>query len=203
MTKIGKEYIDDLTGLYNRRYLLLEAIKKLKSAEQKGMPLSMVFIDLDHFKNVNDTYGHARGDVVLREFGEFLKRELRQNDTVYRYGGDEFICILPNADYAQAVVVSGRFMKRCRAKEFAKNRLTLSIGIASFPENAGDWKGLFELAEVYYYQGLMFKESGDKINSKKYFTKATKIFKKLGAKGWVEKISSVSLKKGAHSGHNG
>jgi diguanylate cyclase (GGDEF)-like protein len=127
MAKIGKEYIDDLTGLYNRRYLLLEAIKKLKSAEQSEMPLSIVFIDLDHFKNVNDTYGHARGDVVLKEFGEFLKRELRQNDTVYRYGGDEFICILPNADYKQAVMVSGRFMKKCRAEEFAKNRLTLSI----------------------------------------------------------------------------
>jgi len=151
MAKIGKEYIDDLTGLYNRRYLLLEAIKKLKSAEQKGMPLSIVFIDLDHFKNVNDTYGHSRGDVVLKEFGEFLKRELRQNDTVYRYGGDEFICILPNADHAQAVMVSGRFMNRCRAKEFAKNRLTLSIGIASFPENAGDWKGLFELADRNLY----------------------------------------------------
>ncbi len=64
MTKIGKEYIDDLTGLYNRRYLLLESIKKLKSAEQKGMPLSIVFIDLDHFKNVNDIYSYVHGDMI-------------------------------------------------------------------------------------------------------------------------------------------
>jgi len=138
MTKIGKEYIDDLTGLYNRRYLLLEAIKKLKSAEQKGMPLSIVFIDLNHFKNVNDIYSYVHGDAVLKEFATFLKTLLRIDDTVYRYGGDEFICILPNADYAQAVMVFGRFMERCRSREFGGNRLTLSIGIASFPENAGD-----------------------------------------------------------------
>jgi diguanylate cyclase (GGDEF)-like protein len=138
MTKIGKEYIDDLTGLYNRRYLFIQAPKELKKAEQSEMPLSIVFIDLDHFKNVNDTYGHARGDILLREFGEFLGSLLRKDDTVYRYGGDEFICILPNADYKQAVMVSGRFMERCKSREFGGNRLTLSIGIASFPENAGD-----------------------------------------------------------------
>ncbi|MCK4577117.1 GGDEF domain-containing protein, partial [candidate division WOR-3 bacterium] len=108
MTKIGREYIDDLTGLYNRRYLLTVISKKLEEGQRVGIPLSIVLIDLDHFKDVNDTYGHRRGDVVLREFGMFLKALLRQDDTVFRYGGDEFICILPNANYEQAVMISQR-----------------------------------------------------------------------------------------------
>ena len=144
MTKIGKEYLDDLTGLYNRRYLYIEAPRKIEEIQERDIPLSMVLIDLDHFKNVNDTYGHRRGDVVLREFGVFLNTLLRADDTVFRYGGDEFVCILPNANYEQAKMISRRFVKRCRIKEFAQLRLTMSIGIASYPENARDWTGLFE-----------------------------------------------------------
>ncbi|MCK4396936.1 tetratricopeptide repeat protein [candidate division WOR-3 bacterium] len=151
MAKIGKEYIDDLTGLYNRRYLNKQVPKRLKETQRSDIPLSIVLIDLDHFKNVNDTYGHARGDVVLKEFGMFLKTLLRKDDTVFRYGGDEFICILPNAEYEKAVRISQRFMERCRIKEFAQNRLTLSIGVASSPENAKDWRGLFEVADRNLY----------------------------------------------------
>ncbi|MCK4252134.1 tetratricopeptide repeat protein [candidate division WOR-3 bacterium] len=151
MGRIGKEYIDDLTGLYNRRYLYIEAPRKIEETQEMDIPLSIVSIDLDHFKNVNDTYGHARGDIVLNEFGEFLKTVLRHNDTVYRYGGDEFICILPNANYTQAKMVSRRFVERCRIKEFAQIRLTLSIGIASCPENAKDWHTLFNIADRNLY----------------------------------------------------
>ena len=151
MTKIGREYIDDLTGLYNRRYLLTVISKKLEEGQRVGIPLSIVLIDLDHFKDVNDTYGHRRGDVVLREFGMFLKALLRQDDTVFRYGGDEFICILPNANYEQAVMISQRFIEKCRIKEFAQNRLTLSIGIASSPESARDWRTLFDIADRNLY----------------------------------------------------
>jgi len=151
MTKIGKEYLDDLTGLYNRRYLYIEAPRKIEEIQERDIPLSMVLIDLDHFKNVNDTYGHRRGDVVLREFGLFLKTLLREDDTVFRYGGDEFVCILPNANYEQAKMISRRFVKRCRIKEFAQLRLTMSIGIASYPLNARDWTGLFEIADRNLY----------------------------------------------------
>ncbi|MCK4577082.1 GGDEF domain-containing protein, partial [candidate division WOR-3 bacterium] len=77
MTNIGKEYIDDLTGLYNRRYLYVRAPMKIEETRERDIPLSIVLIDLDHFKNVNDTFGHRRGDVVLREFGVFLKTVLR------------------------------------------------------------------------------------------------------------------------------
>jgi diguanylate cyclase (GGDEF)-like protein len=151
MNKIGKEYLDDLTGLYNRRYLYIKAPRKIEETQEMGIPLSIVLIDLDHFKNVNDVYGHRRGDVVLREFGWFLKTLLRADDTVFRYGGDEFVCILPNANYEQAKMISRRFVEQCRIKEFAQLRLTLSIGIASCPLNAKDWLGLFEIADRNLY----------------------------------------------------
>ena len=147
MDEIRKEYIDDLTGLYNRRYLLTNIPKQLKETQCDKKPLSIVLIDLDHFKNVNDTYSHTRGDVVLKEFAAFLKTLLRTDDTVFRYGGDEFVCVFPNADYEQAKRISQRFIEECRNREFAQIRLTASIGIASYPENAGDWQTLFEIAD--------------------------------------------------------
>jgi diguanylate cyclase (GGDEF)-like protein len=151
MDRIGKEYIDDLTGLYNRRYLYIRASKKIEETQKRDIPLSILLFDLDHFKNVNDTYGHRRGDVVLREFGIFIKTLLRADDTVFRYGGDEFVCVLPNANYEQAKMISRRFVERCRIKEFDQLRLTMSIGIASCPENAKDWQTLFETADRNLY----------------------------------------------------
>ena len=151
MVRIKEEYIDDLTGLYNRRYLLTLIPGQLEEAQRKDIPLSIVLIDLDHFKNVNDTYGHTRGDVVLKEFGIFIKALLRADDTVFRYGGDEFVCILPNADYEQAKMISQRFIEQCRIKEFVQIRLTLSIGIASCPLDARDWQTLFEIADRNLY----------------------------------------------------
>ena len=154
---VGKEYIDDLTTLYNRRYFRQQIQEKLREAEKSDIPLSIVFIDLDHFKNVNDTYGHTRGDAVLKGFALFLKNQLRQDDTVFRYGGDEFICVLPNTNYKQAMGISQRIIERCRRMEFSQIRLTVSIGIASFPKDATDWKALVEVADKNMYSA---KRSG-------------------------------------------
>ncbi len=151
MSKIGNEYIDDLTGLYNRRYLNINTHKKIKQAKHKGESLSILMIDLDHFKNVNDAYGHSRGDAVLKAFGIFLKTMLRVNDTVFRYGGDEFVCILLNSDYKQAERFSHRLIEICREKEFSKIGLTLSIGISSFPRDAKSWQKLFDIADRNLY----------------------------------------------------
>jgi diguanylate cyclase (GGDEF)-like protein len=151
MSKIGNEYIDDLTGLSNRRYLNVKAYKKIEEAKHKRKPLSVLIIDLDHFKNVNDSYGHSFGDVVLKEFSKFLYPLLRSDDTVFRYGGDEFVCILLNTDYKQAERFSHRLIKMCREKKFSKIGLTLSIGISSFPRDAKSWKGLFDIADRNLY----------------------------------------------------
>ncbi|MCK4234244.1 tetratricopeptide repeat protein, partial [candidate division WOR-3 bacterium] len=149
--KIGKEYFDDLTDLFNRRYLISLIPSRLKKVQRDKVSLSILLIDLDHFKNVNDIYGHARGDVVLKEFGLFLKVLLRQDDTVFRYGGDEFICLLSETDYNQAVKISQRFIEQCRVREFSQIRLTMSVGIASSPENARDWQELFDIADRNLY----------------------------------------------------
>ncbi|HHF98097.1 MAG TPA: tetratricopeptide repeat protein, partial [Candidatus Aerophobetes bacterium] len=149
--RVGKEFLDDLTTLYNRRYFHQQIQENLKDSEKRKIPLSIAFIDLDHFKNVNDTYGHTRGDVVLKKFALFLKTQLRQDDTVFRYGGDEFICVLPNTNYQQAMGISQRIIERCRQKEFSQIRLTMSIGIASFPKDATDWKALVEIADRNLY----------------------------------------------------
>ena len=151
MSKIGNEYIDDLTGLYNRRYLNINTHKKIEQAKHKELPLSILIIDLDHFKNVNDAYGHSRGDAVLKEFSKFLYTLLRSDDTIFRYGGDEFVCILLNTDYKQAERFSHRLIEMCRGRKFSKIRLTLSVGIASFPRDAKRWQSLFDIADRNLY----------------------------------------------------
>jgi len=151
MMKIGKEYFDDLTGLFNRRYLNKYTKKHVAITQYHSPPLSILVIDIDHFKNINDTYGHARGDIVLKEFAKFLKHTLRQNDTVFRYGGDEFICFLPNSDYNQSLKIAERLIEYCRKKEFSQIRITISLGIASFPDCSNNWKDLFEFADKNLY----------------------------------------------------
>ncbi len=151
MNKIKNEFIDDLTVLYNRRYLFIKAPEELKKTAENKISESILFIDIDHFKNVNDTYGHRCGDKVLKEFAKFLKMQLRQDDIIFRYGGDEFICILPNTEYELAYSISQRFIQQCRIREFNRIRLTVSIGIASSPLNAKDWNLLFEIADRNLY----------------------------------------------------
>ncbi len=151
MAEIGREYIDDLTGLHNRRYLNQRVPEEIEDALESNRPLSIVLIDLDYFKNVNDTYGHIRGDDVLKEFADFLKRTLRQDDTVSRYGGDEFVCIFPNTEYERAARISQRSVERCRIEEFARVTLTMSVGIASYPKDGRDWPALFQIADRNLY----------------------------------------------------
>ncbi len=151
MNNIGIEYIDDLSGLYNRRYLNRTAIEYIREAGLKKNFLSVVIIDLDHFKNINDTYGHSIGDAVLIEYAAFLRDLLRKDDTVYRYGGDEFICILPDTRYKQATRISSRILDQCHSREFSKIRLTCSIGIASFPIDGQDWISIFNASDRRLY----------------------------------------------------
>lgn len=151
MNSVSREYIDDLSGLYNRRYLNRMAVECIREAGLNKTILSLVIIDLDHFKNVNDTYGHSRGDSVLMEFAVFLGDLLRKDDTVFRYGGDEFICILPHTEYEHASKISHRFIEQCRSREFAGIRLTMSIGIASFPFDGQDFLSIFNTADHRLY----------------------------------------------------
>lgn len=150
MAVTRKEFTDDLTGLYNRRYFRKKIRSKLRDAQRTETDLSIVLVDLDHFKNINDTYGHSHGDLLLKEFAVFLKNSLRKYDTIFRYGGDEFIYILPRTDYQQAQRIAQCFLEQCRSREFVKVRLTLSIGIASSPDSM-DWQTLFDIADQNLY----------------------------------------------------
>jgi len=149
--EIKKEYLDDLSGLCNRRYLNIKGPEYLQEACRESKPLSILLLDLDHFKNVNDTYGHSMGDSVLAQFASFLEEIIRQGDSVFRYGGDEFVCILPETDFEQAVRISKRFIEQCRSREFAYIRLTMSIGLASCPEDGTEWSTIFDTADQNLY----------------------------------------------------
>jgi diguanylate cyclase (GGDEF)-like protein len=127
---------DDLTRLYNARFLKQALTRELKRSIRSGRPLSVIFLDLDGFKGVNDTYGHLRGSRTLVEFAGILRACARETDVLARYGGDEFALVLPETDKAGAQSVAERIRARVAEFRFLASegldvRLTTSIGFAS------------------------------------------------------------------------
>jgi diguanylate cyclase (GGDEF)-like protein len=122
---------DELTGTYNRRFLMESLARELARAGRSGGGLSVCLIDVDHFKAVNDTLGHAAGDGVLKQVAEIAGRGLRAIDVFGRFGGEEFLLLLPDTDRAGARVVA----ERIRAAVAAETRVTVTIGVA---QHAGD-----------------------------------------------------------------
>jgi len=153
---------DTLTNLYNRRYFEerfgLEAQKSFYS----GAPLSLVMVDIDHFKKVNDTFGHTEGDKVLCEISSLLKTSVRKKDTVARYGGEEFILILPEAGIDESSMIAERVRKLIESTPFdvgkARINLTVSLGISNFPAHRPRSKeDLIKMADLALYDA---KRSG-------------------------------------------
>ena len=131
---------DERTNLLNDRYLKRRLTEEFKRAQRYGTPLSVTMLDLDHFKQVNDKYGHDCGDMVLRDFGRLLSENARTTDIVGRFGGEEFLVVLPNTDGIRAAIVAERIRKAAeehiyKSKELLV-RITVSAGIASYPANA-------------------------------------------------------------------
>lgn len=128
-------HTDTLTGLHNRKYFYT----KLAEIKTKD-PFSLILIDLDDFKNVNDTYGHLAGDQVLQQFAEILHNNTRKNDIIARWGGEEFAVILPQADLREAFKIGDRIRDVVEKHTFTYNeitcKITISIGIASAKEGA-------------------------------------------------------------------
>jgi diguanylate cyclase (GGDEF)-like protein len=130
---------DDLTGLHNSRYLRDALHREAKRAVRYGRPLSVLFIDLDGFKRVNDSHGHLCGSRTLMEAGALIRACARESDVVARYGGDEFVIVLPDTPSEGAVVVARRVRDRLAAFVFLQSlrldiRLTASVGIATLPD---------------------------------------------------------------------
>ncbi len=151
MASFKRVYIDPLTGAYNRAFLDEKTAELLQNARDEGKVLSVVMFDIDYFKRINDLYGHAVGDQVLKEFAKFLKNSLRAGDILIRYGGDEFLAILSNVGYSDAFKIVERILENCKKQEFAKLRITVSAGISSFPKHADNWESLFELVDKSLY----------------------------------------------------
>ncbi len=127
---------DHLTGLFNRRYLMDVLDKEVQRSTRKGGNLSLIIIDIDHFKKVNDSYGHLQGDIVLQKVAVLLQKELRSYDIAARYGGEEFIAVLPDATIKEAAFVADRVRLAVQTAKFSgalsKLSLTISLGVALF-----------------------------------------------------------------------
>lgn len=129
---------DHLTGLFNRRYMMEALDKEVQRSIRKGGTLSMIMLDIDHFKLVNDGFGHLQGDVVLQKVALQLQKELRSYDCAARYGGEEFVAILPDSSLKEAVFVADRIRLAVQGTRFsgplAKLSLTVSMGVAGFSQ---------------------------------------------------------------------
>ena len=147
---------DTLTGLYNRRFFEERMAVEAQKAFYAGSSLSLVMIDIDHFKRVNDTFGHPEGDKVLREIASLLKASVRKKDTVARYGGEEFILILPEAGLDEALMIAERIRRLVENGPFevgrARVNLTVSLGISNFPNHRAKSKEeLVQMADQALY----------------------------------------------------
>lgn len=136
--------LDELTGLHNRRHFFPEARSAVERALRYGHPFSVLLIDVDHFKQINDTLGHAAGDRVLREVAALLRRQVRETDVLARFGGEEFVLALPETELDGARTLAERIRLAVCNGSFGQRTLTVSIGIAHRPahhDDAGDGAG--------------------------------------------------------------
>lgn len=159
---------DELTGLLTSKSFFSELRREAARAEADSRPFCVLMMDLDHFKEVNDTYGHLVGSKTLEETGRVIKEALRAGDVASRFGGEEFAAFLLDANYAQALVAAERVRVAVAQEEFpvtrmdspgskTTHRITISIGVAAYPDDATDPIHLVELADSALYRA---KRSG-------------------------------------------
>ena len=129
--------VDDLTQLYNSRHFYAQLEREIERSNRYGHPLTLLLLDIDRFKDFNDTYGHVQGDYVLSRLGHAIKRSLREIDSAYRYGGEEFTIILPMTMSEEGIVTAKRIQKELRKENFSlvsgqEIYITVSIGLAQY-----------------------------------------------------------------------
>lgn len=139
---------DALTGLYNYRYFSIAVAKEIKNAKRYNTPFTLILLDIDDLKIVNDTYGHLFGDRVIQEFADALRESVRESDLVFRYGGDEFTVLLPHAEEDGAA----HFVERVKQAVSGKPSLSFSWGSAVYPKDVKNYKDLIKLADSNMYK---------------------------------------------------
>ena len=148
---------DDLTKLFNSRYMNLYISREIKRCKRHGIPISVIFLDLDGFKSINDQFGHLAGSTTLTEVGQILTQCVRESDILARYGGDEFVAVLPETPASGAIVIGERIRKAIEEHVFLAAqglmaRISASIGISSYPDHALTPEGLIQKADQAMYR---------------------------------------------------
>ncbi|NRX14495.1 bifunctional diguanylate cyclase/phosphohydrolase [Clostridium beijerinckii] len=157
--------IDGLTELYNHRYFCDSLAEKVKNGDRNSKPVSMIFIDIDYFKQYNDTHGHQKGDYVLRRIGEIIKSNIGEEDIAARYGGEEFSIILPDANEEEAIQVAENLRKKIECTRFygeesqPKGKVTVSIGVSVYPYKAKNDIELIKSADDALYRAKFFNKN--------------------------------------------
>jgi polar amino acid transport system substrate-binding protein len=142
---------DALTGIYNRGSI--ESILKKLLRKEDG---SILFFDIDHFKKINDTYGHEKGDFVLKKLAKIIKDHIRESDIFGRWGGEEFVLILPNTPYEKALIVAEKIRKIVESSDFDGIDVTISVGVSEF-RKGDSVKSVVKKADLAMYKA---KEDG-------------------------------------------
>lgn len=157
---VVRAHRDELTGLYNHRYLQEYLRNELQRAERYTRPVSVLMVDIDHFKVINDTYGHSVGDQALKAVADILAETVRDMDIVARYGGEEFVVVLPEAELSEAIACAQRLRRAVQARKIHARsvdagvastidlQLTISIGVAAFPEDGQGAADLINAADT-------------------------------------------------------
>jgi diguanylate cyclase (GGDEF)-like protein len=147
---------DVLTFLPNRRKIIVELQEEVIRSNRYGTSLAISLMDIDHFKKINDTYGHTTGDEVLRHIAARLREQIRHPDTIGRYGGEEFLIVLPNSEVKAAAEQASRLCQHIRAMKVPSNgqpiSVTISVGIAQYRIGQENWEQLLNRADAALYQ---------------------------------------------------
>jgi diguanylate cyclase (GGDEF)-like protein len=148
---------DPLTGLYNRRFLEESLAREMARCKRKGVVFAVLMLDVDHFKSFNDTYGHEAGDVVLRSAAQAMQKNFREADIVCRFGGEEFVVVLPDTNPEGAAVSARHMLDIVRGLHVSHNgktmgSITISIGLAMYPLHGDSVKALIESADKALYE---------------------------------------------------
>jgi two-component system cell cycle response regulator len=148
-----KATTDELTGLFNRRFFWEMLKKEISRSKRQNTVFSILMLDIDDFKHINDTYGHLAGDTVLKTLANIFKKQLRQSDTVARFGGEEFIILLPDTDADKAFIVGNKLRKIIEKTNFTNidEKITVSIGISDSTE-AEDFETIVYLSDERLYK---------------------------------------------------